>query len=314
MSHVTTVIPVFNGERHLPVTLDSLAAQTRRPDRVVIINDASTDRTEEVAMSHPVIRCEVRENPRNLGLFPNHNRVLELAPECELLHLLHANDTIHPEFYARMVPPLENAPVRSLAWCRHRFISDDGAPVGIAPPDESGPARPCSRQSFLAGQAELRSLQLHSVLLKTGHQAAPVQFPLDFPQLGDVVFHAAWGAVAPELWEVPRTLVNMRLHAGSASSRNARSLQAFVTDEWRTMQYVTQLMQEPAPGRWIRHHRLSVLFAARTRVKLQMFQSDPEYSAQIRRALHERVGFLHRIAGDLAVSVRDICFPKTSQH
>lgn len=33
MPFLTTVIPVYNGEEHLPATLRCVAAQTRPPDR-----------------------------------------------------------------------------------------------------------------------------------------------------------------------------------------------------------------------------------------------------------------------------------------
>ena len=41
-ARIISVIPVYNGERFIRVTLDSLAAQTLRPDRVIVLDDAST--------------------------------------------------------------------------------------------------------------------------------------------------------------------------------------------------------------------------------------------------------------------------------
>ncbi|MFM7101517.1 MAG: glycosyltransferase family 2 protein, partial [Verrucomicrobiota bacterium] len=45
---ILTVIPVYNGARHLPATLESVAAQTVLPGRVVVIDDVSTDGTPEL--------------------------------------------------------------------------------------------------------------------------------------------------------------------------------------------------------------------------------------------------------------------------
>ena len=42
-AHIISVIPVYNGERFITATLDSLAAQTLKPDRVIVLDDASTD-------------------------------------------------------------------------------------------------------------------------------------------------------------------------------------------------------------------------------------------------------------------------------
>ena len=44
-ARIISVIPVYNGKRFIRATLDSLAAQTLRPDRVIVLDDASTDGT-----------------------------------------------------------------------------------------------------------------------------------------------------------------------------------------------------------------------------------------------------------------------------
>ena len=49
MSRLVTVIPVYNGERFLRATLESVVAQTRRPDRVIIQDNCSTDGTAAIA-------------------------------------------------------------------------------------------------------------------------------------------------------------------------------------------------------------------------------------------------------------------------
>ncbi|HLP23576.1 MAG TPA: glycosyltransferase, partial [Microbacteriaceae bacterium] len=49
MSVVTAIVVVRNGERELPATLEALAAQSRRPDALVIIDCASRDSSPEIA-------------------------------------------------------------------------------------------------------------------------------------------------------------------------------------------------------------------------------------------------------------------------
>ncbi len=51
MSQLTTVIPVYNGEQFLEATLRSVADQTRRPDRVIIQDNCSTDGTPLIAQA-----------------------------------------------------------------------------------------------------------------------------------------------------------------------------------------------------------------------------------------------------------------------
>jgi glycosyltransferase involved in cell wall biosynthesis len=54
---VSVVIPVFNGERYLRETLDSVFAQTHRPLEVIVVDDGSTDHSLELARAsgHPLI-------------------------------------------------------------------------------------------------------------------------------------------------------------------------------------------------------------------------------------------------------------------
>ncbi len=46
---VSIIIPARNEEHNLPRLLRSLAAQAQKPHEIIVVNDASTDRTEEVA-------------------------------------------------------------------------------------------------------------------------------------------------------------------------------------------------------------------------------------------------------------------------
>lgn len=49
---VSVVIPARNEEHNLPTLLRSLASQSVKPREVIVVNDASTDRTAEIATQH----------------------------------------------------------------------------------------------------------------------------------------------------------------------------------------------------------------------------------------------------------------------
>ena len=75
-ANVTTIIPVHNGEKFLRATLQSVADQTRRPDRLIVVDNCSTDGTEKIVREFTAMKCEWFRNPTNLGLFGNMNRAL----------------------------------------------------------------------------------------------------------------------------------------------------------------------------------------------------------------------------------------------
>jgi glycosyltransferase involved in cell wall biosynthesis len=127
---LTTVIPVFNGERFLQTTLECLAMQSRRPDRVVVIDNGSTDRTPELVKGFRGIACEFHQNPTNLGVIGNLNRCLDFASETRFLHLLMADDLVTPDFFAKVLPPLSEAPGRALGYSFNDEVDQHGKPIG----------------------------------------------------------------------------------------------------------------------------------------------------------------------------------------
>jgi GT2 family glycosyltransferase len=63
---IVAIVVAYNRQRSLAGTLDALAAQTRPPDAVVVVDNASTDHSAQVASAHPVV-SEVVELTRNTG-------------------------------------------------------------------------------------------------------------------------------------------------------------------------------------------------------------------------------------------------------
>lgn len=83
--HVTVLVPAHNEEDQIAETIVSLHGQRRRPDRLIVIADNCTDRTEEIAAEHgaEVIRT-VGNRHKKAGAL---NQVLEvLLPQLGPRH------------------------------------------------------------------------------------------------------------------------------------------------------------------------------------------------------------------------------------
>lgn len=311
MSLLTTVIPVFNGEKFLPATLESVAAQTRRPDRVIVLDDGSTDGTARIAREFAGIDVEHVLNPKNLGLFENHNRALDFSEETDYLHILHANDLIRPEFYEEVMACFDDGDEPAMAFSQYEFIDEQGEVTGAPNQPKFDRSREITKKEFLIRQSELKATLIDATIHRTSRKPALFLFPLDYPHVADVMFHAGWAAKGARLFETPRALSQFRKHEGSMTNANTKKLQAWVVDEWRAIDGVSKMIPEGWLSRWLRGRKLRCLFAARTMVKVKMFRKNPEYARQIADEGRRQVGGFYWLLGRIAVGLRDAIKPRT---
>jgi glycosyltransferase involved in cell wall biosynthesis len=76
---VSVCIPVYNCEAYLANTIRSVLAQSLTDFELVIIDNASTDRTAEIISGFEDPRLRSLRNEKNLGMMGNWNRCLEEA-------------------------------------------------------------------------------------------------------------------------------------------------------------------------------------------------------------------------------------------
>jgi glycosyltransferase involved in cell wall biosynthesis len=91
---VSVVIPVYNAERYVIQAIDSVVRQSHAALEVLVIDDASTDRSGEVARRYPDSRVRVVRQP-NAGPAAARNHGVGLA-RGELLAFLDADDLWEP--------------------------------------------------------------------------------------------------------------------------------------------------------------------------------------------------------------------------
>jgi glycosyltransferase involved in cell wall biosynthesis len=303
-SSIITAIPSFNGEAFIERTLQSLARQTRRPDRVVVLDDGSTDRTEEIVRNFSGLPCEFVRNPVNLGLFGNFNRCLDLAIETDFLQILHNDDAVAPEFYEVMTAALGGGAFTGLAWCVDERIDENDAHLSFSGPAD-GSVTVLDRDVFLQRKAELGNQAFCATLIKTNYQPVPVRFPLDAPIMGDQIYWAALGARCQKLVHVNRALGQYRWHGSNQTVFLAPTIQSLILDEWRTME-----LNEALRGKgWIWHRRLKLkgLLAVRSGIKARRVRQngDAQYSHQITVAARKITGRPLWFAGWVLVALRD---------
>ena len=76
---VSVIMTAFNEEKHIQEAIESVLAQTYANFEFIIINDGSTDRTEEIILSFNDKRIKYIKNEQNLKLIASLNKGLDLA-------------------------------------------------------------------------------------------------------------------------------------------------------------------------------------------------------------------------------------------
>ena len=92
---VSVLTPVYNGEKYLPEMMDSILAQTLQDFEWIIVNDGSTDSTEEIVKSYDDPRIRYFSNDKNRGVAYSFNRAIDLA-KGDFLAVAEADDINHP--------------------------------------------------------------------------------------------------------------------------------------------------------------------------------------------------------------------------
>ncbi len=109
MSSLAVIIPLFNHAAYIGVALESVQAQTQLAQRVIVIDDGSTDDSFAVAQALARPGTEVLRQ-ENRGAHATLNRGVEMAADCELVAVLNSDDLWHPERLAHCRKALDERP------------------------------------------------------------------------------------------------------------------------------------------------------------------------------------------------------------
>jgi len=122
---VSVIIPCYNGEKYLAEAIQSALDQTYRPIEVLVVDDASTDHSAEIAASFgsPV---RVLRNERNMERSWSRNRAVRESAG-ELIALLDADDVWLPDKLERQVSLLAQNPDCALIYAKAQdFVTEHG--------------------------------------------------------------------------------------------------------------------------------------------------------------------------------------------
>lgn len=123
MPEISVVIPVYNGQKTIKQTIDSVLNQSFLDFELLIINDGSTDSTLEVLSQIQDPRLKIFSFP-NGGLSASRNRGISLA-SGEFIAFIDADDLWMPDKLEAQVKALQDNSQAGLAYSWTDFIDEN---------------------------------------------------------------------------------------------------------------------------------------------------------------------------------------------
>ena len=168
---------VYNGEQFLEEALHSILSQTFTDFELIISDNASTDRTGEIAEAYAKGDNRIRyyRSEKNMGAGWNARRVFELA-RGKYFKWAAVDDLLEPELLRRCVEVLESDPGCVLAYARTREVDEDGNFIkDYVTPIRSDYNDPVARFRELLYTSGHRCYQIFGVMRTSALQRIPPQ-------------------------------------------------------------------------------------------------------------------------------------------
>lgn len=223
---VSVLMPVYNAEKYLRASIDSILAQNFKNFTLILINDGSTDTSEEIALSYTDPRVVYLKTKANMGVARTRNIGLALA-RGEYVALLDNDDIALPTRLEKQVAYLEAHPEVGVVGAYFaRFVDNPALPdTTFTPPLEVtlyDLLRVCCVGSPTA-------MIRKSVLDEYGIQFRP-EFNLadDYAMWCDVILHA-------RIANIPEVLSLYRWHGNNQSITSGGLQDAAAMDIQRTL-------------------------------------------------------------------------------
>lgn len=122
---ISVLLPVYNGEKYLSKSIESILNQQQTDFEFIIINDGSTDNTESIILSYDDDRIIYIKNENNLKIIKSLNKGIMVAKGLYISRM-DADDIAFPNLFERQLEVFNRLNYVDIVNIRSFIMSDDG--------------------------------------------------------------------------------------------------------------------------------------------------------------------------------------------
>ena len=124
LPRVSICIPSYNCGAFIGKTIQSVLNQTYQDFEIIVVDDCSTDNSEEVIKSFKDPRIRFFRNEKNLGMVPNTNKAVRLA-RGEFVDILHPDDYYAPKMIETALKAFSENPDVGFTCSSYVVVDED---------------------------------------------------------------------------------------------------------------------------------------------------------------------------------------------
>ncbi|HVX92971.1 MAG TPA: glycosyltransferase, partial [Candidatus Dojkabacteria bacterium] len=125
---VSITIPTYNRSQYISQAIESAINQSYKDIEIIVIDNCSTDNTEELVNHFQDKGVKYIKNHTNIGMMGNWNRCIEVSTG-ELLMILGDDDILYPNFIEESVSIFEKHPNIGFTFTHINKVDKDGKPL-----------------------------------------------------------------------------------------------------------------------------------------------------------------------------------------
>lgn len=215
---VSICIPTHNRAQFIENAIESALNQTYSNIELIVVDNASTDNTESIVNKYTDPRLKYFKNDRNIGMYANFNRCLELA-NGKYIQLLHSDDYIDEDFIEKCVTFLESHENVYLTFTSARLFENDKIIDTYHVENSDNESIFYAPEGFIKLLCSGNFISCPSVILRSTVIDTIGPFSLEFPYAGD---YYQWLKISRkhDIAHIKNTYLNSRIGEHTATYKS----------------------------------------------------------------------------------------------